>query len=428
MQIVIFINIIIWAFFIYKKEETMFWIPIIYVIISSFYVLLTDVSGINWTYAREVIILTYSEVFYILFVSIYTLIKYNKDTKFWGILAFIIYAIFLLIVFASGKEESFKNLLKFSRQFLLLPAAFVYYLNNPNENKFRKMILILSSLSIIMVIIYSVLGIGYNAYGSSIVYYGGLTAFGGYLFIYILPIMLYLIIENKKLSYIVLAAIIFVIPVLSFKRVYLFLLLIAILLFLLYNAKSIKNISKIVLFIVIILIMSLWTYQPIRDMIVVRGDRFSKGIIMREGRYLEYVVIYEEFVKGKNLKLKLFGNELFNNGSQIGQTFLIREDFTDRYFHSDYGEIIYSTGLIGIILYIIIYSKLTIDYLRKASFTSSSIKYLFVTLMVMLLVNGAIDGLFVFAARGIPLYFLGYSMSRIYLDYYENKQKINFQG
>ncbi len=421
MLLVIIVNIIIWLLFILKKEETMLWLPIIYIMISPFYVFLTDVSGINWEYSRASTILTYTEILYMIIISIYILIKYRKIANYWGILFFILYAIFLLIVFASDKETSLKNLLKFSRQFLLLPAAFVYFINNPSKNKFTKMIFILSSLSIIMVIIYSVLGIGYNAYGSSIIYYGGLTAFGGYLFVYLLPLILFISIEDKRKIFNILAAIILIIPVLSLKRIYILLIIYVFLIYLYYNVKSIKNISKIMLTIILLIIISIWTYELIMGMIEVRIDRFSDGFIMQEGRYLEYVVIYEDFVEGDNLKFKLFGNELFNNGGQIGKNFLIRADFTDRYFHSDYGEIIYSTGLIGIILYFIIFVRISKDYLKMKSFISMNIKYLFVTLIVMLLINGAIDGLFVFSARGLPLYFLGYCISQMYLEYYEKR-------
>ena len=36
--------------------------------------------------------------------------------------------------------------------------------------------------------------------------------------------------------------------------------------------------------------------------------------------------------------------------------------------------------------------------------------------MILLIVNGLIDGLFVFEARGIPLYILGYCLAQIYKD------------
>src|SRR5680860_1077017 len=167
MTYVIIVNLVLWIFFLKQKENVVLWLPLIFVLISFVYPLLTDIREINMAYSRGATLLSYTEVFFIFIIAGYIIIKNYKYSKSWGVFPFILYGLLLLLLFASDKELSAKNLLKFSREFLLLPAAFIYFIKNPGSRKFYKMTIFLIIVATIYVIFSSVTELGYNMYVSS---------------------------------------------------------------------------------------------------------------------------------------------------------------------------------------------------------------------------------------------------------------------
>jgi hypothetical protein len=72
--------------------------------------------------------------------------------------------------------------------------------------------------------------------------------------------------------------------------------------------------------------------------------------IENEARYQEFFFVIKEFRDG-GITQKLFGNEVFNTGEFFGKKYF----HTNRMIHSDMSSFFYGAGLVGILLYLVIY-------------------------------------------------------------------------
>jgi len=78
--------------------------------------------------------------------------------------------------------------------------------------------------------------------------------------------------------------------------------------------------------------------------------------IENEARYKEFFYVIREFRDG-NLSQKLFGREVFNTGQFFGKKYF----HTNRMIHGDMSSFFYGSGLIGLLLYLSVFSLLFME-------------------------------------------------------------------
>jgi oligosaccharide repeat unit polymerase len=275
------------------------------------------------------------------------------------------------------------------------------------------MIVLLNILALIYIIYCTAFKIGNDFYGGNIIYLGGLQNLGAYLFVYSLPVFLWGLVELKKKKTIIYISIFIsiIIPVLIFKRTFIFLEIFILLLFFVFFGTKFKYFFRSILIFILIL-SGLYIFRSdIYKMIEIRRNRIETKIT-DEGRFLEYEIIWAEQIKGNNIKKLLFGNELFNNKSDFGKKKSFGLDTTNRFFHSEVTEIIYSTGIIGIILYIRFLFLFFKFFLKKSKKNNKgktkTLKFLFLSIFLLFFINGFVEQWCTYFARAFPLFILGF--------------------
>lgn len=420
MTTVILVNIFIWAFFLIKKEKTFLWLLVINILIRFLYLLVTDFDSSNFIPTRAHILLIWSEIFYSIFVSLYIIFFYSnrKQVKNWGIFTILFYFLFLLIVSATDKGTSFKKIIIFSHDFLLLPAAFIYFSRGQYKKNFFKMLYILNTIVIIYFIYCSLNEIGTDAYGLNVIYTGTLQILGVYIFVFSLPVFLWRLVDTKQQNSFIYAiiGIIIILSLLTVHRTYIILMAIQLIIFLFYYGKTYKYLPTMVIIFLIITSSIYFFRNDFVNMMQLRGLH-PERTINEEGRYLEYILVWEQIVMGGDIKQILIGNDLFNNQGDFVK-YNILNLRGDRKYHSIFSQIIFDAGVIGIILFYRFFFLFFKDFIKRRKIKNNTevrnINFLFFAIFITLFIDTFVNQLFCFYARGFPLYILGFVMATKY--------------
>lgn len=190
--------------------------------------------------------------------------------------------------------------------------------------------------------------------------------------------------KPQIIDHIILSLSIFIIFIV-FRRTAILLLLIGLSTFVFLCGK--KNFARIILFFVPILV--LFFIINFSDLAYQFEHRLSTKMktvedIQREGRILEYQH-YWEFLSDINLAEFLFGNNSFFETRDFGRKFYGRE----RPIHTDYIFILYSAGIIGLLLLLLLYYSF-FQILIKIPTVKKSIENYFKNIAIVLLFTNII--------------------------------------
>ena len=127
---------------------------------------------------------------------------------------------------------------------------------------------------------------------------------------------------------------------------------------------------------------------------------------------IEFSVIFDEMKVSNDFSFYLFGKELFNSASIFGQRKNIIQMERGRILHSDYANLLWGSGIIGLLLYLNIFIQLIKSVLKEKKYISNNIYYsqvytCFWMVLVGLFINGFADGILNFSARVVPFLLLG---------------------
>lgn len=151
-----------------------------------------------------------------------------------------------------------------------------------------------------------------------------------------------------------------------------------------------------------------------------RGKDLTQESIETEGRYLEFLIYFDERIENTSI-LTFTGSNPFSNRGEFGKNNNYRLNTVDRTLHSDYVTYLYGIGVLGLVLIAYFYATILL-YLKKLNGRLSKLKldksYLFLafTYVIALLISQGIDGLYIYWARGIPFTILGYLIAIIISD------------
>lgn len=179
--------------------------------------------------------------------------------------------------------------------------------------------------------------------------------------ILVVPLLLFQNIKNRKNTLLIfcLAFINFVILLLSIKRVAITGVFLG-LLIQLYLTFQLKKVAKYFVVIGFLFILSLPLYQDLLfSRLESRSSRFESGSLENEARYLETGYVWDEVLSFQNPVKSFFGLEGFNSVGNYAEG-----KFGDRNLHVDYNLIVNTIGIVGLLLYFMIFVEIYLNYLK----------------------------------------------------------------
>jgi hypothetical protein len=114
--------------------------------------------------------------------------------------------------------------------------------------------------------------------------------------------------------------------------------------------KTIRWVRSFILFFSIALFGGVLIKDALLERIELRSNRFESGALEKEGRYLETQFVWEEVLSFDNPSKSLFGLEGFNSVGNYADGM-----FGDRQVHVDYNLIVNTIGLVGLVLYLLVF-------------------------------------------------------------------------
>lgn len=353
----------------------------------------------------------------LLFIMLYFKDFLRKNSITYLIIFSLLYYL-ILSLFSSNFSYTLSIFLKFLIATLMFPIGY-YYINSMHKLKtLLKIMIWVLGLYVISLIVSNIFNLGSSDYIDNTVYFGAgrVNITKGIIFILIIfPAILKF--ENQRTNryiYLILFIIGLIFVFLGVKRSAILGLLIGYLIYLFFTPYKTKFIKSFVALLAFIYLLSPLYYETLEKRIIVRKDegRFDiNQAAKEEARIKELQTVSNAFREG-NLSYKFFGAELFN-----GQAYFK----TKRILHTDYATMLAGSGLIGFILFMIIYLMmitLNLKFLRKVdnqdikNILSISLGLIFALMMVG--VAGTVQEI---SLRGIVFLFCGasYSVSRQFL-------------
>ncbi|MDG1278239.1 MAG: hypothetical protein P8O16_13230 [Algoriphagus sp.] len=385
-------------------------------LLAFIYPFITDVnSSISPESNLFTVVLTLSTRVLLVVISLILIFKNGSSNLFVSIISFLFY-VFVLSLFSKDLFGSWTRLLIVGSNFLIIPASIYLFKDKLNRDFFFKVLTITNVLAIIYILFCSYFKIGFVVYGNETLHYGGLFFFGLYFFVFSIPLFL-LHLRSKFNPFLVL--IVFAetaLIVLSLKRTYLILLAVFgffyLILILFSNKRSISLLTFIILG-----SSFYYFYEDIVELQETRNKVLTTDSLEEEGRYLEYLVFFDERINQFSYK-SLIGQNPFVNTGDFGKDNVYQLNTRDRSLHSDYAEYLYGIGIFGIILLFFIFMNLFFVIKSSSKFAfSSPIKrdaFLFcIGYLIVLLISQGVDGLYVYWARTLPFCIIGVLIAEI---------------
>ncbi len=340
------------------------------------------------------------------------ILKNKKSSKnlFTPLFITIIYSSFLLF-FSSEIYSSVIEFSKYATTLLFLPVA--YYLINSKEKlkEFINSVYIILPLYTLFVLIsnlYKVGSIRYSNENAEVfrVALGDAKLYAPAILVGMLPILIKNNLIVRKKIYALFGLINFLLLILTMRRTAVF---IIIFIPLFYYVLS-GNIKTIVTTSVGVGLFLLISFPLIQDQF---NDRLSERNYLtesdysyeKEGRYLELGLVLNTFYNSDNIFNYLFGVEAFYTLGNYG--FISK----DRPIHSDYTYILFSTGIIGLILYVFIYANISRRIMRvKNELYLKGLKNdykLFITLLILVIIIGVSGNIWAITFKSFTFSVLG---------------------
>ena len=326
----------------------------------------------------------------ILITTFYHFVTNYKSTNLFNILLTFLLYISFLSIFSSKFLYSLSNIASAAIWMLILPISF-FLINN--MTRFRRLvnsIAFIGVLYVVNIIVSTVFGITGKSYSREIFQVGNLFTEGLNSMAYVLvatPLIIHFRPKNKRLIFI-LAIIIFVLVFVQLKRISILAVLTGLMIQIIYSKNRISLVFGLVAS-ALIMLVAFPIYESILSVqYKVRERRLTTVNIEEEGRYQETFHAFNETIFSNDLKLFLFGKEVFNSPGNYANG-----KFGPRMIHNDYNMILHGSGVIGLLLFItwpiplyVFYRKMKI--LAKPSFEDKRLFDIMTVLFLNLLIMG----------------------------------------
>lgn len=271
---------------------------------------------------------------------------------------FFIYT-WVLIFFSSNIIRSIAMQLNIFASLLIFPIGYMILDDRIKIRRFINSFFIIILLFMANIVLANIIGTGYV--------YGGSMAFGAirYSALYapafvILFVLLFIEdIKNRYLRIIMLVLIAFgfIIILLSMRRMAIFIVVGGYIIYFLFY-KRFRNILKYgLLFLGLLILAFPLYYRPLMGQIEARQRIFSPDYsLSEEYRYQETIYIWGDILSFEEPIKVLFGQEIYNSRGHYAEGKL-----GERTIHADYNLIVHGAGIIGLILYLLIFAWIFIN-------------------------------------------------------------------
>ncbi len=346
------------VFLLVRKKGFIIYLPLLNVILDSAFSVFESLSFLTFLRPLAYLILFfyYRNVLFRLriFRPIYIFMAYTL----------------CLVFFSSELFVSFKGYMQSFISIFMIVIGFEYISNEKRLKELNGTLVIVIMFSVVASIIGYTFDIGrvleYTRIGDTEEQIVGLLGSSGLysatFAISILPLILYFI-NNKlwRIMIIAVAIICYIFILLNVRRTVILIPVVGYLTYLLFMPRKMKFISGLIGATVIILLLS-----PIySDMLISRLEireeqgRFERDFIRTEGRYIETVGVVKNTFSFSNPINSLFGENIYASGWE-------NRERSSRMLHTDISVLLHDTGLIGFLIYFLIYIRiLKLVHLRK---------------------------------------------------------------
>lgn len=323
---------------------------------------------------------------------------------------FVIY-ILALVPFSSDLYLSLKVSLMTLNSILLFPVGYYLIRNYSQLRKLNNSVIILMIVLALNFIISNMIGYGKSHYSDKASLINGNLHDSWNLFTYsllLVPLVLHFSFKKKqKILTVILAIFLSIILLLSLKRIAIFVMFLGypLLFYFLGFGRRIM-----VPFIGLILALGL-TFPFYKDILYqridARAERLSTDSYESEARYEESFYVWDYILSFEDPANSLFGVEVFNSSGKYADG-----KFKDRQLHIDYNNILFTTGIVGLLLYFGIFSGIYYLYRKYSRGVRKTadfkiLRATFLTLFLMQFVTSLAGEMYSVTFRSIIFLYLG---------------------
>ncbi|MDR6967858.1 hypothetical protein J2X31_001872 [Flavobacterium arsenatis] len=301
---------------------------------------------------------------FLLFIIIKLAIENPQNTKYYKWNLIFCFYVLINVLFSTDIAQSLSISLKIIISMLTFIIGFNTFNSFKGLKKLNESMVIVLAILMINFIISSVFKLGEAVYSEEDTFLVGNLRDSWNLFTYsilVVPLLLFQNIKNKKNTIIVfsLAFFNFVILLLSIKRIAIVGVVLG-LLMQLYLTFQLKRIARYLFILGFVFILSMPLYQDLLfSRLEARSGRFESGSLESEARYLETGFVWSETLSFQNPIKSFFGLEGFNSVGNYAEG-----KFGDRNLHVDYNLIVNTIGLVGLLLYFMVFVEVYRNYLK----------------------------------------------------------------
>lgn len=416
MNLIIYGIFIVYAIIlIIRKADFIYYLPLFHVIVDiSFFYL---GPGSLATYYRGVIMLGFFYFISDRFRFIFPL----RDI----IIVFLVFT-GLLTLQSTEFLYSVKGYSQVFFSVLMLPAGYLLIDSNSKLIRLNRQYIMIIYISVLMTAIGYIFNVGKNFnYGEDeqkIGLLGSAGLYSGAVCIALLPILIGSL--RKSWMRIVTygtAVVLFIFILLNVRRTAIMIPFVGVIAFLFTTKRKFTYLTYVLATVLVIAFASYWYGDKLTERLEFRQEagRFDKDFYKTEGRYLEVLNISQEAFSFTDPMASIFGI-----GHNIFAEHIKNSSIVRRMYHTDYGRLLYGSGIIGIFLYLFFTFKLffladlgkrtgTINIMRLKSMI-----FALAVINLALMVNGSLN---LITLKSVIFLYIG-ALLRIY---HKSKVSIN---
>ena len=301
-------------------------------------------------------------------IIMYLLLRYIRQVVQFNLPLVLMMIYFFVTLVIQGFELAQYNF--FIRVFdakMLLPLGFVFASSYDHIRELNKRFLVMNILFVSSIIIFSILGVGNDQYGSESGFKTGnlmhSRIYVGSFLLLILPVI-YSDFKSKfaQNASLILGVATLIILILSVRRTAVAIVVIGAIVYIYYYRN---HFSKIFLNGFLLFVLMFSTFPLYQDILIkqmsarstVFNDRAVTENLEGEIRYAETIAVINERLLNPDLRVVLFGEHLFDSaGNYAGGI------YKDRPLHLDTNVILHGAGVVGLLLLISFYGTLYASY------------------------------------------------------------------
>ena len=343
------------------------------------------------------------------FLAVFCCTRFSWSLPNTVIAVFLAYYMCLVFIQSSEPLYALYQYVRFLLWALMFPVGYYFFQNLDNLNKLNYVYIFVLAIFVCDLILANLLGYGDSSYGEETLSYGGsgvnITKTMG-LILLMAPIF-YAV--AKKHNFVVIMTFLFLISgifiLLGLKRSALVALVCGLAVYLLLAPRRIRAVWCITALGGIAVILSPLYIQQLFERYERRQSAIEtvvSGNIQEEGRFDADIIPAIELWWDGSLKHKLFGSEVFNTEAVV----------RGRNMHVDYARTLVGSGLIGLILFMLIYMAIALElhkYFRVVSddILAREIYAVFWALLCAVLIMGLAGTLMGIGLRAILFFYWG---------------------